>query len=79
MLPQISRTASLELPVYSDFRHGGTKAYTVVRRVQGDTAALAEELSAVLGGARVDIRLGRLDVTGNHVAQVKSWLAGLGF
>ncbi len=75
----MSRTGSRELPVYSDVRHGGTKAYTVVRRYSGDVDVLAREISAVLGGARVDKRLGRLDVTGSHVHQVKAWLAGLGF
>lgn len=76
---QVSRTASSELPVYTDIRHGGTKVFTVLRRYSGDAAALTAELRAVLHGATVEPKLGRIDITGNHVDPVKRWLAGLGF
>ena len=76
---QVERTRSQQLPVYTDFRNGHTRVLTLVRRVSGDTDALRDELSRVLGGAEVAARPGRLEVQGNRVAQLKMWLMGLGF
>ena len=67
------------IPVYSDFKNGRTRELTIVRRVTGDTEALASELVKVTGGARVTVRPGRVEVTGSRVPELKAWLAGLGF
>lgn len=77
------------LPVYSDYRVGGTKSTTIIRKVSGDLDTFLTELRAVLQlpvpkNAKDDkIRLRAsgttIEVDGNHVPEVKSWLAGLGF
>ena len=76
---QFTRSRTLGLPVYTDFKNGGSRIVTVVRRYTGDARALAAELGRVLGGRPVAVCNGRLEVEGNHAAQVKTWLAGLGF
>ena len=75
---QISRTASKELPVYTDYRHGRTKLVTVLRRHSGDIVELSRQLSAHLQ-TKVAICNGRLEIVGDHVLEVKAWLAALGF
>lgn len=78
----ISRTElGGQLPVYTDFRHGRTKCYTLVKRISGDVNALAKELRAVLGGAVVEAspERGTLRIHGNKSEEVKRWLLGLGF
>lgn len=77
--PQVERTRTRNLPVYTDFKNGRTRVVTVVRRYTGDGRALAGEMARVLGGVPVDVLNGRLEVEGNHVATVRTWLAGLGF
>lgn len=77
------------LPVYSDYRLGGTKSTTIVRKVSGDRDAFLTELRAVLQlpvpkNAKDDkiwLRANgtTIEIDGNHVPEVKSWLAGLGF
>ncbi len=77
---QITRTTvGKQLPVYIDIKNGRTRLLTVVRKVGGSEGALADELRRVTGGARVELRPGRVEVEGNKVAEVKTWLAGLGF
>ncbi len=75
----VTRTRTYGLPVYSDFRNGRSRILTIVRKVGGDSSALRQELRRVLSGARVDVRTGGVEVEGNRVQEVKSWLAGLGF
>ena len=40
---------------------------------------MARELYRVTGGARVEVRPGRVEITGDRSKEVKLWLAGLGF
>lgn len=65
--------------MYSDLKNGQTRKLTVVRRVEGDTSALALELHRVTGGAKVQVRPGRVEIAGDRSKEVKQWLAGLGF
>jgi hypothetical protein len=65
------------LPVYTDYRHGRTKVYTLVRKATGDRSVLAEELEKLLG-VRVEERVGRLQLAGNHKQAIVQYLAGLG-
>jgi len=75
---RVHRTNAQQLPVYSDVRKGGSQV-TIVRRFEGDWQELSQELSALLGGAEVRHRSGSLEVSGRHVARIKSWLLQLGF
>jgi len=77
---QVTRTTKgNQIPVYTDFKNGRTRELTVVRRIEGDAAALAKELYRVTGGAAVEVRPGRVEVAGGRAKEIKSWLAGLGF
>jgi hypothetical protein len=74
------------LPVYSSIRLGGTKQTTVIKKVKGDQGLFLNELRAVLeiGAEDADsIRVrgsgASIEVNGNRVREVKTWLAGLGF
>jgi large subunit ribosomal protein L49 len=79
-LAQVERTTiGRSLPVYTDFKNGRTRSLTVVRHVRGNAGALVEELRRVTGGAEVTARPGRIEVEGNKAAEIKTWLAGLGF
>jgi hypothetical protein len=78
--PQVSRTSKgNQIPVYTDFKNGRTRELTIVRRVAGDVGELARELYRVTGGAKVEVRPGRVEVAGGRSKEIKSWLAGLGF
>lgn len=80
LLRQVTRTTKgNQIPVYTDFKNGRTRELTVVRRIEGDAAALAKELYRVTGGAAVEVRPGRVEVAGGRSKEIKSWLAGLGF
>jgi hypothetical protein len=77
---QVTRTSKgNQIPVYTDYRSGRTRELTIVRRIEGDTAVLARELYRVTGGAKVEVRPGRVEVAGVRAKEIKSWLAGLGF
>ena len=66
------------LPVYTDYKGGGTKVITILRRCRGDINILKEEMEKVCG-EQVIIRPGKLIVDGNFHMRLKKWLAGLGF
>lgn len=68
-----------QLPVYTDYKNGRTRALTLVRRFRGDAKALAAEMSKVCDGHPVDIRPGRVEVKGNYRGRVEEWLLRLGF
>lgn len=72
-------THGLQIPVYRDFRSGGTRVMTLIRRHSGDLEELASEMSKVCGGKQAVIRPGRIEVAGDYLHPVKQWLVGLGF
>merc|ERR1712028_277150 len=76
---QVTRTASKQLPVYSDIKNGRTKFVTVVRRIRGDVEAMEAELAKVCNGAPIHRRNGSLEIKGDHRVEVRKWLAELGF
>ncbi len=65
--------------MYTDYKNGRTRELTIVRRIEGDAGALAKELYRVTGGAKVEVRPGRVEVAGGRASEIKMWLAGLGF
>uniref|UniRef100_A0A7S1TH73 Large ribosomal subunit protein mL49 n=1 Tax=Compsopogon caeruleus TaxID=31354 RepID=A0A7S1TH73_9RHOD len=76
---RIGRTPSKELPVYVDYKNGGTRVMTLVRRVRGDVQSLREDMSRICGGKNVTVRPGRLEVKGNYREELKTWFTRLGF
>jgi large subunit ribosomal protein L49 len=76
----ISRTPSLQLPVYLSLRAGGTLPLTIVRRINGDAGAFARELEIFIGDkAEVRLRPGRVEVKGNYREAVVRWITNMGF
>lgn len=74
------------LPIYSNFKLGGSKQTTIIKKVYGNKKFFVNELKAILGISIDDhdcITLrgsgNVIEVKGNRVREVKSWLAGLGF
>eukprot|EP00531_Pseudo-nitzschia_arenysensis_P008325 CAMPEP_0116127458 /NCGR_PEP_ID=MMETSP0329-20121206/6850_1 /TAXON_ID=697910 /ORGANISM="Pseudo-nitzschia arenysensis, Strain B593" /LENGTH=231 /DNA_ID=CAMNT_0003621557 /DNA_START=26 /DNA_END=721 /DNA_ORIENTATION=- len=76
------------LPVYSEHRKDGARVTTRIKKVSGDKDIFLNELRAVLQipipkNPRDDtIRIrtgGTIEIKGNRVQEVKTWLAGLGF
>jgi len=76
---KVFRTKSHQLPVYTDFKYGGARVITILRKYAGNTKELKEELSRLLGGAEILERPGRFEVKGNYVSDIKLWLKKLGF
>ena len=76
---RVARTRTGNLPVYSDFRAGGSRRVTVLRRFHGSGSELATEVRALLPGADVALHPGRVEVGGFHVRELKVWLMRLGF
>lgn len=66
------------LPVYTDYKGGGTKVITIVRKCRGNIKVMKEEMEKVCGRP-VSIGLGKLTVDGNFHGRLKMWLTGLGF
>lgn len=76
------------LPVYSEFRKDGARVTTRIKKVSGDRVMFLNELRAVLqipipnNPKEDDIRIrtgGTIEIKGNRVLEVKTWLASLGF
>ena len=75
----VDRTSpGMSLPVYTDFKGGGTKVVTVLRKCRGDINVLKDEMEKVCG-VPVSVGNGKLVVVGNFHARIKMWLSGLGF
>ena len=75
----VDRTViGMSLPIYTDYKGGGTKVVTILRKCRGDISALRDEMEKVCGKP-VLVRPGKLVVDGNFHARLKLWLAGLGF
>jgi len=66
------------LPVYLDYKGGGTKVITIVRKLRGDIHDLKQDMEKVVG-KEVKIGVGKLEVEGNFRRVLKVWLASLGF
>jgi len=71
------------LPVYSEFRKDGARATTRIKKVSGNRELFLNELRAALQiPLRDTIRIrtgGTIEIKGNRVHEIKTWLAGLGF
>ena len=76
---QVERTHKGNLPVYTDYRAGGGRKVTVVRKIYGDVEAFKEELSKIVSNSPIQDKVGRLEISGFHSQKVKLWLTRLGF
>ncbi|KAI7854676.1 mitochondrial large subunit ribosomal protein-domain-containing protein [Circinella umbellata] len=80
----ISRTSNNGLPVYTDFKNGGTQHLTIIRRIEGDAEALKNEVLALFpeapkNFARVNPVNNQVILKGVHMNEIKQWLVEKGF
>lgn len=70
------------LPVYIDYKHGGSKVITIIRRIYGEPAALQAELGQLLPpGTEIKVRLDmqQIVVKGGHLDTIRAFLTHKGF
>jgi large subunit ribosomal protein L49 len=76
---RVHRSRNGNLPVYSDFRIGGSKVVTILRKYQGDVDALSTAVSRLCESDVYKFH-GRIEVKGKHGRTLRNWLANdLGF
>lgn len=66
------------LPVYTDYKGGGTKIVTILRKIVGNIDEVKQEVEKVVGKS-VEVRPGKIVIDGNYHKRIKLWLIGLGF
>ncbi|GAA5817423.1 hypothetical protein MFLAVUS_010969 [Mucor flavus] len=77
----IQRTTNKGLPVYSEYKNGNTRLLTIVRRIEGDSNALMNDLKADFPEAvlSVNSKTQHVVIKGHHVNEIKEWLITKGF
>lgn len=76
----VNRTASGNLPVYTQIRGVNRENITCIASVYGDTKAMISDLrAAVCGGADIAESGRVLELRGRFARPVKQWLQSLGF
>ncbi|KAI7874718.1 hypothetical protein K492DRAFT_240693 [Lichtheimia hyalospora FSU 10163] len=80
----VARTSNNGIPVYTDFKNGGTQQLTIIRRIEGDAEALKNEIVALFPDApnnfaRVNPVNNHIILKGIHMNEIKEWLIQKGF
>ncbi|GAA5937740.1 hypothetical protein JCM3775_002117 [Rhodotorula graminis] len=76
----VPRTAHGELPVYTDYKNGGSRVLTIVRKAQGNVEALRSDLAEYLTAPSLTKPAqGQVVFVGDWVRETKEWLAARGF
>ncbi|KAG0047523.1 54S ribosomal protein L49, mitochondrial [Gryganskiella cystojenkinii] len=77
----IERTKSGQLPVYSEFRNAGSRALTIIRKIQGSALACKADLSETFPGleVRVNQRSNQVILKGLAMDDIRQWLIAKGF
>ncbi|KAH7401370.1 mitochondrial large subunit ribosomal protein-domain-containing protein [Pyrenochaeta sp. MPI-SDFR-AT-0127] len=78
----ISRSASKNLPIYTDYKRGGNLHLTTVRKITGDLSALRDELRVLLNKKNEDVKInsltGHVIVKGHHTSEIAEFLKARG-
>ncbi|KAF2242003.1 Img2-domain-containing protein [Trematosphaeria pertusa] len=78
----IARSASKNLPIYTDYKRGGNLHLTTIRKVTGDISALRDELRVFLNKKNEEVKINSLTqhviVKGHHVPEVTEFLKARG-
>ncbi|KAF2023887.1 Img2-domain-containing protein [Setomelanomma holmii] len=78
----VSRSASKNLPIYTDYKRGGNLHLTTVRKITGDLSALRDELRVFLNKKNEDVKInaltGHVIVKGHCKPEVQRFLEGRG-
>ena len=75
---KVLRTSRGFLPVYTDYRRGKQKTFTLVRLIRGDMGALKKELELLIRQP-FEEKNGYIRTKGNKKRQIVEWLHQLGF
>ncbi|KAM0321947.1 hypothetical protein ACHAQA_009844 [Verticillium albo-atrum] len=74
----IDLTPSKNYPVYPRTKSAGQSKFTVIKRIEGDKRAFAQDLAEATGLPREDITISpvtnHVQIKGLHVTEVKKWL-----
>ncbi|OHF02002.1 hypothetical protein CORC01_02581 [Colletotrichum orchidophilum] len=74
----ISPTPSNHFPVYARTKAAGSSKFTIIKKIEGNKKAFAQDLAREAGFAEDDIKLnpvtGQVQIKGFHVEKVKEWL-----
>jgi large subunit ribosomal protein L49 len=76
---QILRTHTNNLPVYTEYKDMGNTKKTIVRLVSGDIDEFKREISKIVSNSKVEIKTGKVIISGFHKQKVTDWLRRLGF
>ncbi|KAG9192333.1 hypothetical protein G6011_11067 [Alternaria panax] len=78
----VSRSASKNLPIYTDYKRGGNLHLTTVRKITGDISALRDELTVFLNKKNDDVKINSLTqhvvVKGHHTGEIAQFLKARG-
>ncbi|KAL0765140.1 hypothetical protein CaCOL14_012399 [Colletotrichum acutatum] len=74
----VSLTPSNQFPVYARTKAAGSSKFTIVKKIEGNKKAFAQDLAREAGFAEAEVKLnpitGQVQVKGFHVEKVKEWL-----
>ncbi|KAF1844073.1 uncharacterized protein K460DRAFT_408380 [Cucurbitaria berberidis CBS 394.84] len=78
----ISRSASKNLPIYTDYKRGGNLHLTTIRKITGDLSALRDELRVFLNKKNEEVTInsltGHVIVKGHHTSEIAEFLKARG-
>lgn len=78
----VSRSATKNLPIYTDYKRGGNLHLTTIRKITGDLSALRDELRVFLNKKNEDVRInsltGHVVIKGHHTSEVTDFLKARG-
>ncbi|BFZ59119.1 54S ribosomal protein img2, mitochondrial [Saitoella coloradoensis] len=79
----VRRTASNQIPVYSDYKRGGNLLQTLIRKIEGDHQALLAEVQEKFNIDKKDIKINpvtkHIVIKGHYTGAIKAWLQRKGF
>ncbi|KAF9116341.1 hypothetical protein BGX27_003334 [Mortierella sp. AM989] len=77
----VERTKSGQLPVYSEFKNAGSRPLTIIRKIEGNAAALRTDMLATYPRVevRVNERNNQVILKGLVMDDVRQWLTAKGF
>ncbi|KZL63256.1 mitochondrial large ribosomal subunit l49 [Colletotrichum incanum] len=75
----IGLTAGNQYPVYARTKAAGSSKFTIVKKIEGNKKAFAQDLAREAGFPSEEVKLnpvtGHVQVKGFHVDKVKEWLS----
>ncbi|RAR07227.1 structural constituent of ribosome [Stemphylium lycopersici] len=79
----VSRSATNNLPIYTDYKRGGNLHQTTIRRITGDASALRDELRVFLNRKNEDVKVNSLTnqvvIKGHFKGEIDAFLKERGF